>query len=203
MSRRTKRKMPKHHTYFPLRPCVKHYSHNHPLRPIDQIQEDEELVCSGCGLQVIGSTLMCTKSDCDFLLHKSCFKLNPLLLHQSHPNHFLQLLPTPPRNANFFICDACNDYGTGFDYHCSLCKFNLHVGCSRLPKTVNHMDHQHLLTLYYSFSCIDHNITSFVCDVCGQHLENKLWVYYCDKCDYGIHSRCTIPHCTDHMYDSV
>ncbi|KAK9007907.1 hypothetical protein V6N11_074821 [Hibiscus sabdariffa] len=192
--------MHKRYTYFPLRPCVNHFSHNHPLRPIDQIREQDELVCSGCGLQVVGSTFICTKSDCNFLLHKSCFELNSLLQHQSHPRHLLQLLPVPPRDdhgARLFVCDACDDYGTGFDYHCSVCEFDLHVGCARLPKTIKHVDHRHLLTLYYSFSCINRDIVSFVCDVCGQHVENKLWVYYCDECDFGIHLRCTIPDCTD------
>ncbi|KAK8562597.1 hypothetical protein V6N13_018820 [Hibiscus sabdariffa] len=44
-------------------------------------------------------------------------------------------------DARFFLCDACDDYGTGFDYHCSVCEFDLHVGCARLPKTIKHVDH--------------------------------------------------------------
>ncbi|XVF60868.1 hypothetical protein PTKIN_Ptkin08bG0082700 [Pterospermum kingtungense] len=192
---------PKQRRYFPLRPCVNHFSHHHPLRPVDQIEAEEQLFCSGCGLQAIGSTFMCTKSDCDFLLHKSCFGLNLELQHQSHPHHSLKLLPTPPHDYKakyFFICNACHDYGTAFDYHCSICRFDLHVACARLPKTIKHMDHQHLLTLYYSFSCINHDITSFFCDLCGQDVPNGLWVYYCDICDYGIHSRCTIPDSNSH-----
>ncbi|XVE83536.1 hypothetical protein DITRI_Ditri16bG0095200 [Diplodiscus trichospermus] len=190
---------PKHHKYLPLRPCVNHFSHPHPLRPIDEIQAEEELICSGCGLQVIGSCFMCTKSDCGFLLHKSCFQLKLVLQHKSHPDHSLKLLSTPPHNyhASIFICNACNDYGTGFDYHCSICKFDLHVGCAQLPKTINHKDHNHLLTLYYSFSCIKENIEAFLCDHCGQYVQNGLWVYHCEICDYGIHSRCTIPD--DHL----
>ncbi|KAK6238373.1 hypothetical protein QUC31_003842 [Theobroma cacao] len=187
--------MPKHRNYSPLRPCVNHFSHCHPLRPIDQIKAEEELICSGCGLEVIGSTFMCSKSDCDFILHKSCFELNLVLQHKSHPPHSLKLLCAPPDNysRNIFICNACHDYGTGFDYHCSTCKFDLHVGCAKLPKTINHKDHQHLLTLYYSFSCIKENIEAFVCDVCGQDVPDRLWVYHCEKCDFGIHLRCTIP----------
>ncbi|XP_022752250.1 uncharacterized protein LOC111300970 [Durio zibethinus] len=192
---------PKHHTYLPLRPCVNHFSHSHPLRPIDRIQAEEELICSGCGLDVTGSIFRCTKSDCNFLLHKSCFNLKLEVQHKSHPHHSLKLLSTPPHDyiSGLFICNACYDYGTGFDYHCSICKFDLHVGCAQLPQTIKHKDHQHLLTLYYSFSCINENIKTFLCDHCGQDLPNQLWVYHCKKCDFGIHSRCTIPDCSRHL----
>ncbi|OMO61077.1 DC1 domain-containing protein [Corchorus olitorius] len=186
---------PKHLKHSPLRPCVNHFSHSHPLRPIDQIQAEDELICSGCGLEVTGRTFICSKSWCDFLVHKSCFDLEFELQHKSHPQHTLKLLSTPPHNYSrkIYFCNACRDYGTGFDYHCKICQYDLHVGCANLPKTLKHKDHQHLLTLYYSFTSIKDSIQSFVCDLCGQNVPNGIWVYYCEQCDFGIHSRCTIP----------
>ena len=185
------------------RSCVNHFSHNHPLRPI-KVKAEEELICSGCGLDLSGSAFKCSKSNCGFILHNSCFKLEPVLEHKSHPDHPLTLLSTPPkcyRNKRF-ICDACGDYGTSFDYHCSSCQFDLHVGCALLPKTTKHVDHEHPLTLLYSssFSCScscdrgNDNVT-FVCDVCDEVVRKKHWVYYCEKCDYGTHLLCTTHEC--------
>ncbi|EOX97763.1 hypothetical protein QUC31_015515 [Theobroma cacao] len=105
-----------------LRSCVNHLSHNHPLRPIE-VKAEEELICSGCGLELSGSAYKCSKSNCQFLLHKSRFILEPVLEHKSHPDHPLTLLfPSPQIYRNeWFICNACCDLGTSFDYHCSSC----------------------------------------------------------------------------------
>ncbi|XWS67775.1 hypothetical protein CRYUN_Cryun04dG0034300 [Craigia yunnanensis] len=179
------------------RSCVNHFSHKHPLRPI-KVEAEEELICSGCGLDLSGSALKCSKSNCEFILHKSCFNLEPVLQHNYHPDHPLTLLSTPPKyyRNKLFICDACGDHGTSFDYHCSSCQLDLHVGCAFSPKTMNHVDHQHPLTLFYSSSCNrgNDNVT-FICDVCNEVVPKKHWVYYCEKCDYGTHLLCTIPAC--------
>ncbi|KAF9665450.1 hypothetical protein SADUNF_Sadunf16G0123800 [Salix dunnii] len=110
-----------------LRPCVRHFSHSHPLRPVD-VKEEEEIICSGCELDLSGSAYKCTKSICDFFLHKSCFELPRELEHPSHPQHLLVLLSSPPCDDSKFTCNACADYGTSFAYHCTTCHFNLHVG---------------------------------------------------------------------------
>ncbi|KAG8646892.1 hypothetical protein MANES_09G038700v8 [Manihot esculenta] len=104
------------HSLLLRRPCIKHFSHSHPLRPVD-VKEEEELVCSGCELDLSGSAYKCSKSNCEFSLHKSCFELPGELEHNTHSQHLLTLLPSPPKHDSKFTCDACGDYGTVFTYH--------------------------------------------------------------------------------------
>ncbi|EEF50215.1 uncharacterized protein LOC8289306 [Ricinus communis] len=176
-----------------LRPCVKHFSHSHPLRPAD-VKEDEEIICFGCELDLSGSAYKCSKSKCVFLLHKSCFELPKELQHDSHSEHLLTLLPSPPQDDSKFTCNACGDYGTAFAYHCAVCRFNLHVGCAFLPKNIKHVDHSHPLTLFYS-SLMERGSTSFTCDACRKKVSQGYWIYYCPECDYGTDLACTIPEC--------
>ncbi|CAN1169012.1 hypothetical protein LINPERHAP2_LOCUS28156, partial [Linum perenne] len=149
---------------FPMRrrPCVKHFSHAHPLRPID-VKEEEELICSGCELDLYGSAYTCSKSACEFYLHSSCFDLPKQLQfppdHVSRHQHPLVLLPSPSRENGDedeypkFVCNACGDYGTGFTYSSET--FNLHVTCAFLP------------------------------DVIKKQVPENCWIYYCLECDYG------------------
>ncbi|KAJ4904227.1 Cysteine/Histidine-rich C1 domain family protein [Raphanus sativus] len=114
------------------RPSVRHPSHNHPLR-IFKSQEEDEIICSGCELDLIGQAFKCTKKDCDYFLHKSCFDLPRETNHKSHLNHPLTLLHSPPYGHSY-TCDACGQYGSGFTYNCSECQYDVHVGCVFIPE---------------------------------------------------------------------
>ncbi|KAG2309625.1 hypothetical protein Bca52824_029373 [Brassica carinata] len=139
------------------RPSVRHPSHSHPLR-IFKSQEGDEIICSGCELDLIGQAFKCTKKTAI----TSC------------TNHPLTLLHSPPYGHSY-TCDACGQYGSGFTYNCSECQYDLHVGCAFIPETVEREDHDHPLTLVYNTPCK------------GQDMSENLWVYYCKECDYGTH----------------
>nr|VDD16333.1 unnamed protein product [Brassica oleracea] len=134
------------------RPTVRHPSHDHPLR-VFKSQEGDEIICSGCELELIGQAYKCTKSECSYFLHKSCFNLPGETLHKSHPNHPLTLVHSPPYDQSIFSCDACGEHGSGFAYHCSKCQYDVHVGCAFVPETVKREDHEHPLTLLYNTPC--------------------------------------------------
>ena len=168
------------------RQSVRHQSHSHPLR-VFKAKEDDETVCSGCELELTGQAFKCTKSDCDYLLHKSCFDLPGETHHKSHKDHPLTLLYSPPDDESVYTCNACDQYGSGFTYHCSNCKYNLHVGCASLPETILREDHEHPLTLLYCTSCKGREDTTFICSACDETVLEDLWVYYCRECDYGTH----------------
>ncbi|CAD5321344.1 unnamed protein product [Arabidopsis thaliana] len=133
------------------RPSVRHASHNHPLR-VFKARDEDEVVCSGCELDLTGQAFKCIKSDCDYFLHKSCFELPRETSHKSHPDHPLTLLHSPPYSETY-TCDACGEYGSGFTYNCSECQYDLHVGCAFIPETVEREDHEHPLTLLYNTPC--------------------------------------------------
>ena len=50
-----------------------------------------------------------------------------------------------------FTCDACGGYGAAFVYNCYSCRFDLHVKCAALAKSVKREEHQHPLQLVFSF----------------------------------------------------
>ncbi|WZY82367.1 hypothetical protein YC2023_028751 [Brassica napus] len=168
------------------RPSVKHPSHKHPLH-IFKAQEEDEIICSGCELGLTGEAFKCTKTDCDYFLHKSCFDLPREINHKSHPNHPLTLLHSPPYESNAYGCDACGQYGSSFIYHCSKCQYDVHVGCAFLPEIVEREDHEHPLTLVFNSPCKGREGMVFMCDVCKETVSENLWVYHCKVCDYGTH----------------
>ncbi|CAE6017491.1 unnamed protein product [Arabidopsis arenosa] len=169
------------------RPSVRHPSHNHPLR-VFKSKEEDEIICSGCERDLIGEAFKCTKSECDYFLHKSCFNLPDEIYHKSHTNHPLTLLHSPPNGLSTYTCDACGEYGSAFTYHCSECKYHVHVGCAFVPENVEREDHEHPLTLLYNTPCKGRKDgVMFICDVCEVDMSENLWVYYCKECDYGTH----------------
>uniref|UniRef100_A0A1J3C7C1 DC1 domain-containing protein n=1 Tax=Noccaea caerulescens TaxID=107243 RepID=A0A1J3C7C1_NOCCA len=166
------------------KPSVRHPSHSHPLRG-HKAQAEEEIICSGCDLDLVGAAFKCTKSECDYFLHKSCFDLPRETRHKSHLDHPLTLLYSPPYESSTYTCDACGEYGSGFVYNCSICKWDLHVGCVFMPELVEREDHAHPLTLLYRTPY--QNGLIFNCDVCQEAVPDNLWSYYCKECDYGTH----------------
>ncbi|KAL1224691.1 Protein VACUOLELESS GAMETOPHYTES [Cardamine amara subsp. amara] len=163
------------------RPSMRHPSHNHPLRGY-KAQAEDDIICSGCDLDLIGAAYKCTKSECDYFLHKSCVELQREIRHKSHPNHPLNLLYSSTYDNSEYFCDACGQCGTGFGYNCSICKYDIHVGCVSMPETMKYEKHTHPLTLLYSVPS-----GFFTCDVCEEEMMNNLWLYYCQKCDYATH----------------
>ncbi|PSS10032.1 Nucleoredoxin 1-2 like [Actinidia chinensis var. chinensis] len=110
---------------------VKHFSHPHLLQP-SQVAESEEIHCSGCEQPLSGQAYSCTKPNCDyFFLHESCFNLPRQLCHRSHPHHPLSLLPFPAYPSGSFSCNACDQVGRAFVFHCATCQFDLHVKCAQ------------------------------------------------------------------------
>ncbi|CAL9236881.1 unnamed protein product [Arabidopsis halleri] len=165
------------------KPSVRHPSHSHPLRG-HKAQVEEEIICSGCDLDLIGAAFKCTKSECDYFLHKSCFELPRETRHKAHPDHPLTLLYSPPYESTY-TCDACGEYGSGFTYNCSICQYDVHVGCVSMPESVEREGHAHPLTLLYRSPY--QNGLIFNCDVCQETVPDNLWSYYCKECDYGTH----------------
>ncbi|XP_028073565.1 uncharacterized protein LOC114275763 [Camellia sinensis] len=174
-----------------------HFSHRHLLN-FTEVEEEDEIICSGCELNLSGSAAYsCTKSNCSFTIHTSCFELPQRIRHRSHPKHPLILLSSPPYSDGEFTCDACGESGVAFTYHCSTCSFDLHVGCASLPESEDCDDHEHSLTLFYSFPKEEQD-SIFICDVCHCPVAKNCWIYYCKVCNYGTHLDCvTAQECPD------
>ncbi|KAM7512290.1 hypothetical protein LguiB_011165 [Lonicera macranthoides] len=178
----------------PMKKQIKHFSHRHPLR-VTETREEDSIVCSGCEEVLSGPSYSCITSKCNFNLHKSCFELERVIKHDSHTEHNLVLLPSPPyKEHGDFTCNACLKAGSAFTYHCKTCQYDLHVNCAYLPKSVKRPDHEHTLVLFYSSQLKklleEKAAASFSCDVCLKVVDERGWVYYCQKCDFGTHLEC-------------
>ena len=53
-------------------------------------------------------------------------------------------------------------------------------------------DHDHTLTLFYSFPKEDQLDLILICDVCHCPIAKTSWVYYCKLCRYGTHLDCVV-----------
>lgn len=179
----------------------KHFSHRHALRPFKVREGDQGFrTCSGCERDVsAGSAYRCTKPKCDFFLHSSCFSLPPQLHHGSHPKHTLTLLSPPPYAEEEFICNACGETSSAFTYHCSLCTYDLHVGCAHLPYSVKRDDHPHPLNLLFPGlvpETEDSDNQFLSCNVCYGSVTEQCWVYCCEQCKFNTHLDCA-PNAAD------
>ncbi|KAM7512288.1 hypothetical protein LguiB_011163 [Lonicera macranthoides] len=143
---------------------IRHFSHRHPLR-LSEFQEEDSIVCSVREIK-----------------------------HESHLKHPLALISSPLYQSSNFTCDACLRVGSSFAYQCKTCKFDLHVNCASLPKTVKRGDHEHKLVLLYSSPykkpMKDEEAASLLCDVCDRIVDERCWVYNCKKCDFGSYLEC-------------
>lgn len=176
-----------------------HFSHRHPLEHLE-VDEEDQVLCSGCEVGILGSAYRCTKPSCDFILHDSCTDLPRQVKHKSHPKHPLLLDFFPPYSDGEFTCNACGNSGHAFTYHCASCKYDLHVECASLPETEVREDHQHPLVLVYSFQsnkAVEGKaegkavVENFVCYVCDGPIEMDSWAYCCSDCNnYDAHLEC-------------
>ncbi|KAI5647702.1 hypothetical protein M9H77_33707 [Catharanthus roseus] len=179
---------------------IKHFSHPHPLH-LQEIKDNSTTTpaktCSGCEDDLSGEIYTCTKSKyCNFNLHKSCFDLPREIRHKSHLEHnlILHAKSTGKYTNGEFACNACLKMGSAFVYNCSTCDFDLHIECASLPDSIKRPDHKHPLMLFYSSPDLENetkeNEVIFVCDVCGNEVDNKAWTYYCHECEFGTHLEC-------------
>ncbi|KAL3512514.1 hypothetical protein ACH5RR_025231 [Cinchona calisaya] len=97
------------------------------------------------------------------------------------------LLPVSGYPGGVFGCDACNRYGDGFNYHCSICEFNPHPICAHKPCNFTHQFHSCPLKLIFK----NPYNSRFWCDICRDSIESNEWRYRCNACDFDIHLHCT------------
>jgi hypothetical protein len=152
---------------------IKHFSHEHDLKLIDEQLEKEEK-CDGCMWPIDPPFYACTQ--CRFFLHKYCVELPRKKSHPLH-RHPLTLLPEPPYVPSF-SCYACGRDCNGFVYRCDRCNFDLDVHCSLISDKFIHEGHLHRLVLScssYSGKCssCDSEGPSFRCPGCKFNLDFK------------------------------
>lgn len=106
-----------------------------------------------------------------------------------------------------WICDNCHSEFSKKEptYYCSLCDFDICNECIGINKKYSLIDYYHQQTKLknYKFPCHEHNLiycrtsrsknrnTTWICDLCYNNYENKIWSFYCTNCDYDICLSCS------------
>ncbi|CAI9103234.1 OLC1v1001683C1 [Oldenlandia corymbosa var. corymbosa] len=174
-----------------------HFSHHHPLVPLELADADGRQICNGCEDPITHSEQPykgCLK--CCYVFHERCVQTPRSLEHPSHPNHPLTLHPTPTYSTHSFTCDACGSPGNAFSFGCAHCEFDLHLQCAALPCSTRLPEdkHPHELKLCFDFRSFSEAMkratVSPACVSCHGKLEENQWLYRCEECDIGIHLQC-------------
>ncbi|GKV33431.1 hypothetical protein SLEP1_g41948 [Rubroshorea leprosula] len=189
-------------------PKVDHHIHvEHPLFFIKNLSHEVKLAssryCSVC-LEQLSNASFYTCVVCELFLHKSCSETE-LPLNINHPFHEKHTLTLNfLRRDSEVPCQFChNDHcGKGLFYHCSSCRFKLHINCAFLPQflTRNFPKRDHHLSdvddhplLFIQKDLISKSNKVELCSncfVCAESLSDSSF-YYCPECEFFLHKSCT------------
>ncbi|GLU00042.1 hypothetical protein SLE2022_174370 [Rubroshorea leprosula] len=186
-------------------PKVDHHIHvEHPLFFIKNLSHEVKLAssryCSVCLEHLSSDASFYTCVVCKLFLHKSCSETE-LPLNINHPFHEKHTLTLDFLKQN--SCQFCHNgpSDVGLFYHCSSCRFNLHIKCAFLPQflTTNFpkRDHhfsdvdEHPLFFIQKDLISDSNKVELrsVCFVCPESVSGSSF-YYCPECQFFLHKSC-------------
>ncbi|XP_020521433.1 uncharacterized protein LOC18432007 [Amborella trichopoda] len=96
-----------------------------------------------------------------------------------------------------FECDDCEQPGSGPNYHCERCEFDLHIHCTASAAAATQLDD--VSTMINVVCPANHEMVwlpsspypndMFRCDGCGQPGSGPL--YHCGDCNFDLHMHCT------------
>ncbi|XP_017243177.1 uncharacterized protein LOC108215267 isoform X2 [Daucus carota subsp. sativus] len=158
--------------------------HKHTIHPLSLQPRPDGCTCDICRRDIKVS-YACV--DCNFDLCVFCGLEQRVLHHQGHKEHALTLMS----KEAFFECDACQEKANDSSYVCTTCEFWIHKTCAFSPFTIPSPSyHHHPLTLVYSVPDI-HLFFHQYCGICREFVYPSCWVYYCHKCTYFVHMKCS------------
>ena len=172
-----------HKTCAELPQQINHHKHTtHPLSLLPRSADD--CTCANCRRDI---KLSYACVDCDFDVCVFCALEQRVLHHHGHKEHSLTLM----NKESLFKCDACDEEAKDSSYVCTTCEFCIHKSCAFSPLIISSPTyHHHPLTLIYSVPEI-HLCFKQYCGICRRSVYRTCWVYYCHKCTYFVHMKCS------------
>ncbi|XP_017241307.1 uncharacterized protein LOC108214044 isoform X2 [Daucus carota subsp. sativus] len=158
--------------------------HKHTIHPLSLLPRPDRFTCDIC-YREIKVSYACV--DCNFDACVFCGLEQRLLHHEGHKEHALTLM----NKEAFFECEACHEKANDSSYVCTTCEFWIHKTCAFSPAIIQSPTyHHHPLTLVYSVPDI-HLVFSQYCGICRRFVYRRSWMYYCHKCTYFVHMKCS------------
>nr|XP_017243136.1 PREDICTED: uncharacterized protein LOC108215239 [Daucus carota subsp. sativus] len=154
------------------------------MHPLSLLPRPADYSCDVCR-RVVKVSYACV--ECEFDVCVFCALEQRVLHHPGHKEHALTLM----KKEAYFECDACHEEAKDSSYVCTICEFWIHESCAFSPSIIPAPTyHHHPLTLVYSIPDIHRYFPRF-CGVCHQYVHKSYWVYYCHKCTYFVHMKCS------------
>ncbi|KAL5562691.1 hypothetical protein UlMin_032438 [Ulmus minor] len=188
-----------HNSCLELPPQISHPCHpSHPLRRHMASPGQSTITkCKACHRSCPFFIIFQCK-ECEFAICIDCTSLKPTIKHQDHI-HSLCLMKETYKNS----ADRCDGYDTycrkgavinnefmKYMLRCVECDFSLHLFCGRLPSSIKHECHVHLLALVDSL--VEDDSDDYYCDICEEIRDPRICIYYCAECRYIAHLHCVV-----------
>ncbi|XP_050379599.1 uncharacterized protein LOC126796926 [Argentina anserina] len=161
-----------------------HFSHEHSLEQTNSSPFNQNKTCAGCKLLILPGKDYYSCKKCSFFLHQVCYNMSPKTRHPAHPNHYMNLHPSPS-SKGAINCKACGKHVAGFYYDCAECGLYYHSLCSILPFSIATSSHPHALKLSFLPPY------DLCCDICSEPGYDG-WLYRCHICEFDAHLSCSI-----------
>ncbi|XVF75624.1 hypothetical protein PTKIN_Ptkin13bG0201700 [Pterospermum kingtungense] len=155
---------------------VKHFNHDHNLVLEDKTKEDgDSRQCDGCMLSISTPFYYCSKTECNFFLHKSCAEL-PKIKH-----HWFHRFPANLEANDFKKCDLCNRICSGLFYTSTTTQGDKFYFCLRGNAV-----------LVESIIAVVHSDIQKNMSACEEGRNSNHWCYSCTICDNAVHVKCAL-----------
>jgi hypothetical protein len=175
-----------HKSCAELPPEIQHPVHpNHTL--LLQAPVSEDRYCDACGRR-FKSCFSYRCDSCNFDLDIECVSASlPTKLDDGHQHEFVPIF-----QQFHFTCELCGEDRNNIAAQvCRICQLLADTLCALKPSTIKLTADRHLLTLIYSLGKVIKEHDDLLCKLCYKKLNPNYAGYYCQKCDFVAHLKCT------------
>ncbi|KAF4371221.1 hypothetical protein F8388_020948 [Cannabis sativa] len=182
---------------------IQHYSHNHLLDQLDDIQyvspKDFIITCNLCELRIDDNKkcYVCRKG-CVYALHKICAEFPQYLDHVLHPEHGHLMLQkrSIDDTSKCYYCENSFQNQQTLAYICTQCSLHIHTTCALIPiptlirdndndTKVQYLCHQHPMSL------VEHDQS-----------KDQAQCFVCQSIWSGLAYSCSSPGCKNFLHYS-
>jgi hypothetical protein len=174
-----------HKSCAELPPEIQHPVHpNHTLRL--RASAPEGGYCDACGRRCERCfSYRCL--SCNFVLDIECVSASlPTKPDDGHQHEFVPIF-----QQFHFTCELCGEDRNNAAQVCRICQLLADTLCALKPSTIKLTADRHLLTLIYSLGKVIKEPDDVFCNLCYKKLNPNYAGYYCQKCDFVAHLKCT------------
>lgn len=159
-----------------------------PLHPSHSLvlllTHEADICCYACG-KLCNKCFVYHCSYCNFNLDIQCASQWQTNANDCHQHSFGPILQPIQ-----FTCEACGEECKDKAHLCGICQLLVDPECTRRPRTIKTIIHDHKLRLIYSSHQVEKHDNIIFCKLCRQMVNTDYAAYYCQYCSYVAHLKC-------------